>query len=131
MTLTDADLEAFRGMGSQGRRQQEQAEFDRNRQLHLNAVRRSTYNEVSPDRERVRQLGGDVVGTTPLSTWARTDARNRQAHAVRSDGDFDVFGDPDDLAEENEQLGTPDAVSIAKSRRAPQLPPGWPHQRLA
>jgi len=65
--------------------------------------------------------------------WERMAATSRRSLDVRSDGDHDVFGDPGSIEEENQQLGTPDAVTVAKlDRVAPTLPQGWPnHNRPA
>ncbi len=117
--LTDEQIASFQGMGSQGRRAEEDRERERNRQIHLDHVVTgySDDDDVSPDRERVRQLGGDVVGTTPLSTWARLVESDRRSLAVRPDGDLDqdiesYYSDPDDLTEENRRWG--EAVTVAK-----------------
>lgn len=126
MAWTDEDVAAMVGYGSQARRAEEDREWERLRQIHLAAVRRTDYDDdgLARDRERARAIGGDVRGTTPLSTWARHDKGNQQSLAVRPDGDLDVvedyFGeDPDSIAEDNRRWG--EAVTVAKIDNRPRV----------
>jgi len=121
MTISDEDLELFKGGGSLGdHRARAEAEAERNRQLHEAHVVSSNYDDdgLAADRARAQAIGGDIVGTTRLSTWARYDKGNEQSLRVRPDGDPDVIEDyyqtDDTVAEENRRQGTPDAVSVAR-----------------
>jgi hypothetical protein len=138
VTLSDEDLKLFEGRGSHGHhRVQAEAERARLRQLHLDhtVTGYTGDDDVAADRARAQAIGADIVGSTPLSTWARYDNRNRQALAVRPDCDADVedYEQVDDTTEEEARRWGP-AQTVAKYDR--QLGVGdsmiaFPRQRFA
>jgi len=137
VTLTDEQLAAFESRGSRGHhRAQAEAEHAQNRRLHLDH-RRSTDHSgdgLARDRERAQAIGADVVGTTPLSTWARVVADDKRALAVSPSGDLqdDIESypgfdrDADREAEDADNRAS--SVPVAQYRPAPTLPSGWPHR---
>ena len=120
--LSDSDIASFAGIGSQGRRAEEDRERERLRQIHLAAVRRTDYDDddLARDRERVRAIGGELRGTTRLSTFKRLTASTDRSLRVRPGGDLDddveeyvAAGlDPDSPEAEAEALGQ--AQTVAK-----------------
>jgi hypothetical protein len=125
-TKGQIDPEAFRGLGSRAASERGRRERERETALWRSHLHRSYEDDQPVGEARVRAVLGpeaQVIGNGGAGAWEKLAARAHQAQNVRPSGDIDYSDeafpgfDPDDLQNEIQRLGTPDARSVDRFGR--------------